>query len=321
MPQDRSQPASVLPALLALGTAISFWITTPVFLRYLARDLDAWTVNGMRYLFAILFWLPYVVRHYKRIPPGRNIWKDALKPASVHVVGQTFFAVTFYFNDATIVNFVSRSGLVFASIFGFALLPEERPLAKSVFFWSGFIITFSGIVTMYWGGLDAANTSGLGMTLLLIAFACWGLYAVFVRKHMHGYSVRQAYGVISLYAGPIIIINMLIFGDWSRLLDLTGMQWLILWASAVTGLALGHVLFFFSIHRLGPITSEGSLMVLPFLTALLASRTLGERMDTLQWIGGLVLVSGCALLLVAKFRLLRRGHMDDDEDAVLPSPR
>lgn len=315
---ESSRPSALGPALFSLGVPVLFWSILPVLLKYFTRTFDSWTVNGARYLFALLFWLPHVIMHRRDKLPGRNIWKDAFPPAFVHLVGQVLFAMTPYYNDATVINFVSRSGFVFATAFGFALLKEERVLARSRLFWSGFAGTLAGLWIMYVGGVGTPTTSLAGMLLLIGAAACWGLYSVLIRKFMHGYSVRQSYGVISLYAGPGVIALMFVFGDWRALTGATATQWSLIALSGIMGLALGHVFFFRAIHRIGPIISEGSLLLLPFLTALLAFFTLHERMSRAEWIGGMILVASCAALLFS--RLLRMAGREE-EDESLPPPR
>lgn len=299
-----------LMAVLSLATAIFFWSSVPLLLKFFSHRLDAWTVNGLRYTFAALFWLPYVLRHVHEVPPGRNIWKDALPPAIIHLVGQMLFGLTPYFNDATVINFVSRSSFLFTTLLGFSLLREERPLARRPLFWVGFGGTAAGLIALYIGGLGTTSTSAAGMILLIVTASCWGFYSVLVRKFMHGYSPRVSFGVISLYAAPGLIALMFGVGDWHPVLSLSLRMWVLIWISAIAGIALGHVLFYRAIHTLGPIASEGSLLFIPFATAILAYGALGERMGSLQWIGGLVLVASCLFLVVAKAQT-HRAHREE----------
>ena len=299
-----------LAAVLSLATAIFFWSSVPLLLKFFSHRLDAWTVNGLRYTFAALFWLPYVLRHVHEVPPGRNIWKDALPPAIIHLVGQMLFGLTPYFNDATVINFVSRSSFLFTTLLGFSLLREERPLARRPLFWVGFGGTAAGLIALYIGGLGTTSTSAAGMILLIVTASCWGFYSVLVREFMHGYSPRVSFGVISLYAAPGLIALMFGVGDWHPVLSLSLRMWVLIWISAIAGIALGHVLFYRAIHTLGPIASEGSLLFIPFATAILAYGALGERMGSLQWIGGLILVASCLFLVVAKAQT-HRAHREE----------
>jgi drug/metabolite transporter (DMT)-like permease len=294
-----------LPAFAALGTAILFWSSVPLLLKYFTHLLDAWTVNGLRYTFAALFWLPFVLRHRRNVPPGRNIWRDAIPPAACHAVGQVLFGLTPYFNDATVINFVSRVSFLFVTLFGFIMLREERPLARDPLFWIGVAGTLAGLVAMYVGGLGTTTTSARGMLLLVVTAAFWGLYSVLVRKFMSVYTARLAFGAVSLYAAPCLLALMFAAGNWKPVLHLDAGRWFLIWGSAIAGIALGHVLFYRAIHALGPIASEGSLLLIPFVTSVLAFFALDERLGRLQWIGGFVLVFGCLFVVLAKTRFER----------------
>ncbi len=305
--QVQSSEKGLGPPLIALASAILIWACVPLLLKYFTPLLDAWTMNGMRYLFSALFWLPYVLAHRKEVPTGRNIWRDAAWPAMAGIVGQTFFGLSPYFNNATIINFVSRSDFLFTAILGFMLLPKERPLARSGIFWFGFLAIVLGLLAMYRGGIGTPSTSELGMAILVATSAFWGLYAVLVGRCMQGYSVRLSFGVISLYVTSGLLVIMLVFGHAGNLLKLDWLRWFLLWLSGISGIALGHVFFYRAIKTLGPIVSEGGLLFIPFTTTLMAFPLLHERMGRLQWLGGITLVLGCLFLILAKRRIRGRG--------------
>ena len=60
----------------------------PVFLKYFTDFIDAWTANGVRYGFSALILAPYLLLNLRQVPPGTNIWRDALVPSIVNMVGQ-----------------------------------------------------------------------------------------------------------------------------------------------------------------------------------------------------------------------------------------
>ena len=140
--------------------------------------------------------------------------------------------------------------------------------------------------------------------LLLAGFAAtWGLYAVFVRRNLSVYPAHLAYGVVSLLTGAPLVALMFRYGDWRALLGLGVGQWFWLILSALLGLTLGHLFYYRAIRILGPIASEGSLLLIPFQTAVLAHFWLGDRLSPMQWAAGVGLVLGCTLLLRARIRM------------------
>ena len=81
--------------------------------------------------------------------------------------------------------------------------------------------------------------------------------------------------------------------------------WGFLVGTAFVGIAMGHVLYYRGIHRLGPVVASGVLLGTPFITMTGAWLGLGERMTTLELIGGLGVVAGGAFLVWAKSQIER----------------
>lgn len=287
-------------ALLALLGVILFWSSAPIILKHFTGILDAWTVNGLRYLFTALFWLPVVVRTYRSPAPVRGVVRAAWLPALFHLIGQTGWGLSPYYNDASVMNFVSRIGFLMTAVAGFIFLRSERGLIRRPLFWLGVVFSLAGLLAMFRGGAPAGGTSPLGMGILIWTSLCWSLYAVHVRLRMAAYPARLAFGVVSLLVCPGMMILMFSLGDWRAAAHLDLLQWSLLALSAWLGIAGGHVLYYKAMHELGPVVSEGSLAIIPFATALLAHLILNESMVPAQWLGGILLVASTIFLLKAR---------------------
>ncbi len=297
--QSRSFSLAIASMLLALF----FWAIIPLFLEHFTHLLDPWTANGARFFFAAAFWSPFVAKAMRRMAPAERsaAWKAALVPAAAHGASQVFFGIAPYYNNATMLNFGCRLSIPFATLFGFWLLKSERPLARSPVFWAGLACAMGGFLLMFEKGFGTDSTSVPGMLSLLGFAAAWGLYVVFVRRNLSGYPVHLAYGVVSLLTCIPLVILMFWMGDWPALLRLPLDQWLWLILSALIGLTLGHVFYYRAIQTIGPIASEGGMLLIPFQTAILAHFLLGDRLSPAQWAAGGVLILGCTLLLRARF--------------------
>lgn len=296
-----------LPAIGAMLLALFFWSVVPLFLEHFTHWLDPWTANGTRYFFAAAFWLPFVVRALWRMEPAerRAAWGAAWAPAAAHAVAQVFFGMAPYHTNATMLNFGCRLSIPFATLFGFWLLKSERKLARSPIFWTGLACALGGFWLMFEKGVGTDGASRAGMGLLLGFSAAWGLYVVFVRRNLSGYPAHLAYGLVSLLTCVPLVGLMFGRGDWRALLALPPAQWGWLVLSSLIGLTLGHVFYYRAIRTMGPIASEGGMLLIPFQTAVLAHFLLGERLATIQWAAGGVLILGCALLIRARFNVRR----------------
>jgi drug/metabolite transporter (DMT)-like permease len=251
----------------------------------------------------MLLWLPFVILYHKKVPAGRCIWKDAIMPAVVNTLGQMGWALAAYHNEAGQTAFVIRSSFLFTTLFGVILLPTERRVARHPLFWLGAGGIIAGVVCMSANAMGTGKSSLLGTGILLFTACFWGLYSVFVRRNMHGYDVRLSFGVISLYTTITLWIAMFLFGDVHALGQLKPQVWGLLILSAFLGIAFSHILLYRAIHSLGPLITQGSTAVQPFVTALGAALILHEVLSPMQWFGGTLLVLSCLCMITIRVKI------------------
>ncbi|MGQ9576247.1 MAG: DMT family transporter [Thermoguttaceae bacterium] len=303
----RASPDGRLVAVACLlGATFSFGVI-PVFLKYFTDYLDAWTVNGVRYSVGALFWLPFLLVLERQrgladpAPASRSVWRDAVVPSIVNLIGQVCFGLSPYFVRASHLGFVLRLSFLFTILFSFLVLAEERLLIRKLVFWLGTLLSIGGVLLLYVREFRGGGEgSWLGTLIVSGAAAAWGGYAVSVRYYMAGYPVRQSFGVISVYTSVGLVVLMLLFGDFQRLAQLGPDLWPLLMISAMIGIAFGHVLYYRGIHRLGPLVSHGITLLTPFVTYLAAMVCLGEELSGVELLGGVLVVLGGCLLILAR---------------------
>lgn len=298
-------------ALLCLGGSILAFASVPLFIRHFAAWLDPWTVNGVRYGTAAAIWLPIALLLWRRDPGSAGVWRAALIPGAVNTIGQIFWAITPYYNEAAVIGFAIRSSFVFTLLFGFLLLPEERRLARIAAFWVGVLICLVGLGIMYSSSLrSAAGGSPKGMSLIVITAVFWALYAISVKRCMARYSARLSFGVICVYTTLGLLPLMLWKGDVPALGRLPTPQVLLLCLSGVVGIAVSHVMLYKAIKIVGALVTSGVSLLTPFVTWLGAAIFLGEALTGWQCAGALTLVAGSLLLVRAQTRLPERARID-----------
>ena len=301
-PSDMTTPTqSWRQGLLPLLGCIFIFASIPIFLKSFTDDLDAWTVNGIRYTCAALIWAPYVWRQRRNYDhDGVVIWKAALLPALANMASQTGWALAPYYNDASVISFIIRCAFGFTILFGFFFLHEERSLLRRPVFWLGCAGIVAGVFALYWGGVQLENMTPLGIAILVVNAACWGLYAVMVKKYVSMFPARLSFGVISLYTAAGLIVMALCLGDIGEMATVTPATYGWMALSAVLGIAVGQVLLYRAIYTVGPVVTEGAFSLVPFVAAIAAFIILGEQLSGLQWTGGIVLALSSLALVRAK---------------------
>jgi len=298
-----SKPAKPIIALIA---GIFCYASVPLFLRFFSRHLDAWTVNSVRYSCGALVWFFFWIKMLKNNPELRSVLYMALIPSLVNICGQICWAMLPYYVEAPLMAFGARTSFVFTVIFSMFLFRDERVLARKFLFWSGVVICLIGFITMYKPqNMMTSKTSFTGMMLTFITAIFWGLYAVIVKRYVIRYPPVLAFGVISLYTALCLDFLAVIFGKLYMLGNMDAVKITLLIGSGIIGIAIAHVLSYTAIAGLGTIVTTGVSLTGPFVTSLGGYILLGEVLSLSQWLGGIMIISGALLLLLARFQSSR----------------
>ena len=109
------------------------------------------------------------------------------------------------------------------------------------------------------------------LTGILIAFACslfYGFYGVRVRYYLVRANPLVSSGVVSTLVSIGTVIMMFCIGDYQELADASGSTWLVILASSVVGITLGHYFLYSAVPRLGAAVTSGAQTLTPFATLL-----------------------------------------------------
>ncbi len=312
--------------LVIVSLTLVGWSSIPLFLRHFAEDIDPWTSNGWRYGFAALIWAPVVIVGglRRRLPEG--LWRRAVVPSVINSIGQVCFTSAHYLIEPGLLTFGLRSQILFVSVGAYLMFESERRVVRSPGYLIGalmVVVGTIGTVSLEEGALDGAKLAGVGLAIASGLF--FAMYALAVRKHMHGVNPIVAFSAISQYTAASQITLMVALGASGGLgaLALAGQpvvegpvlagflndQFVLLLLSAVIGIALGHVGYYAAIGRLGVAVSSGVIQLQPFLVLAGSAALFGERMTALQVASGTLAVAGAGLMLFVQHRLNRRDEI------------
>lgn len=306
MQSDSVESSKQTKAIIALIVGIFCYASVPLFLRYFSKYLDAWTVNSIRYTCGTLVWFMFCVTKLRQKPELRSVLLAAIIPSIVNICGQILWALIPYYVEASVMAFGVRMSFVFTIIFSIFLFRDERPLIRNFFFWAGVVICITGFITMYKpSNIIAGNINLTGMMLTLLTAMFWGLYSVSVKRYVIHYPPILAFGVISFYTAICLDILAVIFGKIQAVGNLDVIKIILLISSGVIGIAIAHVLSYTAIARLGTIVTTGGGMVGPFITSIGGYILLGEFLSLSQWLGGVMIICGVVLLLVARSQTMK----------------
>jgi drug/metabolite transporter (DMT)-like permease len=293
-----------LSATFSLVTSILMWATIPLFMRSFTHELDGWTANGARYGIAALFWVVPIFVFIRRGVIPRRLYYSAVIPSLTNIIAQTFWSWTVYYMEPGMVMFLSRLSLVFAILLSFALFPDERALKRSPYFWYGLALLVIGFVGMN----DISDPfksyqSWIGLLIVLGNSLFLAMYGVSVRYYMRGVQPWISFSIICMYTAAGLFVLMAMFGNMSDLACMTPPRVGLLILSAIMGIAFAHVTYYYAIEHLGVSISSGCQLSLPFLTIIGSYYFFGETFTLRQWIFGLGVLGGAALLLMAQRHL------------------
>ena len=297
-------------ATAATVGALICWSTGPIFIAQLAQHIDSWTQNALRYTVACLFWLPLLVHFMRTERFDKRTWKLAIPPSIANVTTQTLWAAAFYYIAPAFATLLAQTSVLWVATFSLVFFADERPLAGSPRFWAGLALSATGVSGVLYfkeGFGTAAMTTGV---VLALGWAfTWGLYAILVKITMKGIDSRSGFSVISIYTTLSLWTGVLLFGKPAQCLTMGRQPWMIVVVSGIVSIALGHVLYYAAIKRIGATIPLLVNLAQPIVVLAMSGVLFGERFSQPQLFFGLILLLGAALSVWAQGHLNRNSFI------------
>jgi drug/metabolite transporter (DMT)-like permease len=182
---------------------------------------------------------------------------------------------------------------IFTALLGL-LLGTERPSQR---FWIAAAISAVGVGLVALGAGGEVSASRAGILLGLTTGATWAAYSVMVAPLMRTYSPSRVSAIVIPATWVLLALSGLqqtADQDWS-----VGWEvWSLLLFATLGPLVLTNVLWFRSIHRIGPAKATLAANLQPFVAAVLAVILLSEPLSWLQVVGGILI--GVGILFVRR---------------------
>lgn len=284
--------------------ALICWSVGPIFIKSLTGHMDSWTQNMLRYVAAFLFWLPFLVHANARGTFASSTWRRAVLPSIANVAMQSLWAAGFYYLGPAFMAMLSKTSILWVTGFALVFFREERPLARSPRFWLGFALSLAGMVgVLYFKDDFAATGTVTGVVIAMAAAFAWSVYTLSVRVAFRDIDPRSSFSVMSLYTAVGLSACALLFGAPGQAWHLSVRTWAIVIVSGVTAIALGHVLYYTAIKRIGATIPMLVILAQPFVVFGLSSLIFHERLNGAQLLAGVILLVGSGLSIWAQQHL------------------
>ena len=216
----------------------------------------------------------------------RHVWVLAFA-AVVLWLNQISFVLALDATTASTIGLLIGTIPIFAAIFGL-VLGRERLTTR---FWVAAAISFAGVALVAIGSAGHVSGGWGGILLGLVTGATWAAYSVAVAPLMETYSPLRVSAVVIPVAWVLIALVGLpdtTSQDWG----LDWKIWVLLVLATLGPLVLTNILWFHSLHRIGPARATLAANLQPFVAALVAVVLLSESLGLLEVAGGLLIAAG-----------------------------
>jgi drug/metabolite transporter (DMT)-like permease len=292
--RPRSAACAASTVELMLLTTVLLWALNLSVTKYiLTQGLGPLPYATVRYGLAALIFVVLTIVAERTLRIQRRHLPIVALAAVALWLNQLSFVFALDLTTASTIGLVLGAIPIFTAVLGL-LLGTEHPSRR---FWIAAAISAVGVGLVALGAGGEASASHAGILLGLTTGATWAAYSVTVAPLMRTYSPSRVSAVVV----PATWILLALSGfqqtadqDWS----LTWEIWALIFFATLGPLVLTNVLWFRSIHKIGPAKATLAMNLQPFVAAVLAVILLSEPLSWLQILGGVLI--GVAILLVRR---------------------
>jgi drug/metabolite transporter (DMT)-like permease len=224
----------------------------------------------------------------------RDFWKLLVLGVLGNAVYQFFFIHAISLTTAANTSLILSMSPIFIALLS-ALLRIERIHWAA---WMGILISFFGlylVITKSNGGLRFSTANFRGDLLILIGTVLWAAYTAFSKTFLERLSPLKFSAVTVVLGVPFYL--PFVARDVARLpwaaISLTA--WISLVLSALFGLVIGYVIWYYSIQKVGNAKTAIYNNLTPLFTIVFAAVFLQDRIRAYQAVGAAVIFAGVYL--------------------------
>jgi len=279
------KPTSVEVMLLS---AIGLWALNLTVSRYiLTHGFQPLAYSTVRYGLASVVFIAIALVAERSLRIARRDFGLVLGAAAALFVNQITFVYALKTTSASVIALILAATPIFAALIGLAFGTEVLPRR----FWAGAALSFAGVALVALGAGGEIGGDAGGILFGILTAATWAVYSILITPLMARYSPSR----ISAVVLPLSWVGIALVGlpqtrsqDWS----LGWEVWVLLVFATLGPLVITNILWFHSLDRIGASRATLATNLQPFAAAICAVVLLGETIDVVQILGGLLIGVG-----------------------------
>jgi drug/metabolite transporter (DMT)-like permease len=278
--------------IVAAMLAVYFlWGSTYLAIRVALETIPPFSLGAMRFLIAG-GGLYAVLRLLGVRRPTAAEWRTSfLTGALLFVAGNGFVVLGEQWVSSGLVALVVGTMPLWAALFAGAT--GQRSSGRE---WLGLALGFLGITVLSLGG--ELNAAGYGALLVLLAPVCWALGVVIGRRGPLPAGAMAA--ASQMLAGGVAMLGLTLLRGETLLAIPSGRSLLAMAHLVISGSLVGFTAYGYLLRNTRTAVANSYAYVNPIVAIVLGSALAGEPVGPATWIAAAIILSGVALLGLAR---------------------
>jgi drug/metabolite transporter (DMT)-like permease len=278
-------------------------------IHYFAGSFPVNFQNAFRYLVALLvLWPAFLLTEQPALLRNHLslLRKRAGKFVVIALVNYAFqvcYTYSLFLVAPSVMSLLSQTQVIFAVAFAVLLFQDERVLIQRPGFVIGLFCALLGVMLVVVGSRTFGSPSlNFGVVVILSSASCWALLGALLKKWVPDVPPLVSICAVFSVVTPLFMATYVLSHRGLPIPSAPLGQWLVLILSGLLAIGLGHSLFYRAIPVLGVSVSTSIGLLTPLLSSLISYVVFGDVLSVIQLAGAAGLLSGCFLIIRARFR-------------------
>ncbi len=295
-------------ALLQNLGAVLTWSVAPSMIRAITGSFPVNFQNGARYLVSLTVLWPILLLGPDRqslrglLPTLRRNAVKFLLIALVNYAFQVCYTYSLFLVTPAVMTLVGQTQVLFGVLFALLFFADERAFVASPLFIAGLVLALGGVGMVVVGGSSFGSAEfNVGILAVIGNAFCWALLGTLLKRWVPDVPPLLSLTSVFTIVTPLFVATYAVMHPGFPLPTAPALHWLVLLASGLLAVGLGHSLFYRAVPVIGVSVSSLINLLTPLLAAVVSFIVYGEVLSPMQLAGAAVLLGGSYLVVRVRF--------------------